>query len=452
MSRPNRLVSLALIAAPWILHAQTSPDVKMILDRLDRLEQENRELANEVHALRAELAASRPAPAEAPESPSETPASLPEQVAIDTQRIDEQAQTKVEASQHFPIRLTGMALFNAFMDSRQSGGTEYPVVATNPGPGEAGATLRQTILGLEFTGPMTIGGGKVSGSVYMDFFSSLPSTTTQVLRLRTGSIQIDWKTRSVMVGVEKPIFNPREPSSLAQVGVSPLTGAGNLWLWIPQARFEQDFRFDSADGLRARFGVVETQQGNSYISNNPLVSVEAARPALEGRFEFYHNFDDERRFEFASGFHSGVTHAMGASIPSNLYSFDWFLNPWRRLEFTGAFFSGQNVASLGAGTRQGILINGLSVAPIHAVGGWGQFTIRAASRLDIHLFAGQQDYRDSDLLAGDVGKNLLYGANFFYHLAPNVIIGPETTQLRTVYLGQRMRINNHYDLALAYLF
>jgi len=451
MSRPNRLVSLALIAAPWILHAQTSPDVKMILDRLDRLERQNRELADEVHALRAELAASRLAQAEAPESASETPASVPEQVAIDTQRIDEQAQTKVEASQHFPIRLTGMALFNAFMDSRQSGGSQYPVVATNPGAGEAGATLRQTILGLEFRGPATIGGGKVSGSVYMDFFPSLTGTT-QVLRLRTGSIRIDWKSRSVMVGIEKPIFNPREPSSLAQVGVSPLTGAGNLWLWIPQARFEQDFRFGPADGLRARFGAVQTQQTNSFISNNPSATAEAARPGLEGRFEIYHNFDDERRFEFASGFHTGITHALGASIPSNLYSFDWFLNPLRRLEFTGAFFSGQNVASLGVGTRQGFIINGLTVRPIHAVGGWGQLTIRAARRLDIHLFAGEQEYRDSDLLAGNIGKNLLFGANFFYHLAPNVIVGPEATELRTLYLGQGTRINNHYDLALAYLF
>ena len=37
-------------------------------------------------------------------------------------------------------------------------------------------------------------------------------------------------------------------------------------------------------------------------------------------------------------------------------------------------------------------------------------------------------------------------------VAPNVLVGLETTQLRTMYIGQGMRINNHYDLALAYLF
>ncbi len=45
-----------------------------------------------------------------------------------------------------------------------------------------------------------------------------------------------------------------------------------------------------------------------------------------------------------------------------------------------------------------------------------------------------------------------YGANLFFRLAPNVLLGPEISQLRTTYIGHGIRINNHYDLALAYLF
>jgi hypothetical protein len=45
---------------PLLLSAQTNPDLSRILERLDRLEQENRTLAGEVKALRAELAAARP--------------------------------------------------------------------------------------------------------------------------------------------------------------------------------------------------------------------------------------------------------------------------------------------------------------------------------------------------------------------------------------------------------
>ncbi len=47
---------------------------------------------------------------------------------------------------------------------------------------------------------------------------------------------------------------------------------------------------------------------------------------------------------------------------------------------------------------------------------------------------------------------LQYGANLFYRIAPNVIFGPEISQLRTLYLANGTRLTNHYDLALGYLF
>ena len=90
----------------------------------------------------------------------------------------------MEASQQFPIRLTGMALFNAFMNSKQNGGSDYPVVAGAHGrrPGRAPPCGRP-IIGLEFRGPRTVLGGKVSGSVYMDFFAG---ATNSAMRIRTG--------------------------------------------------------------------------------------------------------------------------------------------------------------------------------------------------------------------------------------------------------------------------
>ena len=92
------LLSLATLAWPLLLSAQTSPDLARILERLDRLEQENRALAGEVKALRSELAASRegrPPAAAADDSP---PATVEQRLDIQQARIEEQAQTKVEAS------------------------------------------------------------------------------------------------------------------------------------------------------------------------------------------------------------------------------------------------------------------------------------------------------------------------------------------------------------------
>jgi len=89
---------------------------------------------------------------------------------------------------------------------------------------------------------------------------------------------------------------------------------------------------------------------------------------------------------------------------------------------------------------------------VQSKGGWGQLTIHALPRLDFHFFTGQVDDDNHDLGTGSIGKNLLYGGNAYFRLAPNVLVGLEATQLRTMYLGQGVRINNHYDLALAYLF
>ena len=85
-------------------------------------------------------------------------------------------------------------------------------------------------------------------------------------------------------------------------------------------------------------------------------------------------------------------------------------------------------------------------------GGWGQLTLHTLPRLDFHLFTGQVDDANHDLVTGLIGKNLLFGGNAYFRVAPNVLMGLEATQLRTVYVGQGVRINNHYDLALAYLF
>jgi hypothetical protein len=456
------LCCVALWFCPRWVNGQTAPAT--VLERLDRLEQENRNLSEEVRALRAELAGVKAAgpvkpgdalqvpetsvPTGAATSAATSAANQEQQLEIQQRRVDEQSQTKVEASQKFPIRLTGMALFNAFMDSKQNGGVDYPVVAAPTGPGRAGATIRQTIIGLDFEGPGTVWGGKVQGSVYMDLFA--PAPLNSAMRVRTASIELDWKDRSIMMGLEKPIFNPREPSSLAQVGISPLTGAGNLWLWLPQVRAEQTFHFLASTGVRAQIGVVETRELGSYVG---AVAAEANRPGLEGRFNFFHNLDDERRLEFAPGFHVSTTHAGGKAIQSSLYSFDWFFNPWRPVEFTGAFYSGQNVAHLGSGTRQGFGSD--SPGDIYAVdsrGGWGQVTLHALRRLDFHLFTGQVNDSSRMLGTGAIGKNLLFGGNSYFHLAPNVILALEATQVRTVYLGQGTLINNHYDLALAYLF
>ena len=56
----------------------------------------------------------------------------------------------------------------------------------------------------------------------------------------------------------------RNEYSLAQVGLSPLTGSGNLWNWNPQARVEQRFRFGEDSGLREKLQRVARRRAHRY--------------------------------------------------------------------------------------------------------------------------------------------------------------------------------------------
>jgi hypothetical protein len=461
--RINRLAWLLLLGVPRFAGAQTPLDPAAVLDRLDKLERQNAALTEKVKSLESEVATLRGGQGAAPGTPptAEAGAGTPETPHVPTpeerldvvqQRVEEQAQTKVESSQKFPIRITGMALFNSFLNSRGGGGGEYPTAALTTAPEAAGGTLRQSIIGLEFHGPKTLWGGQVQGDVQMDFATS-NNTLAESLRIRTGYIGIDWPNTSIMAGLEKPIFNPREPSSLAQVAISPLTGAGNLWLWVPQFRVEQTLAFNSYTGVHAQLGVVETKEASPYSGSVFTGAIAPDRPGVEGRFELYYKLDENRRLEIAPGFHFSTTHAAGSSIPSQVFSADWFFNPWQAIELTGALFNGHNVAGLGAGVvNEGYAIFGRNSMGIAATGGWGQVTVHAGKRTDLHLFVGRQSYWSRVLDDNDVANNFQFGANVFFRIAPNVLLGPEISQMRTSFFSNIIHITNHYDLALAYLF
>ena len=155
---------LILLLLPLLLPAQERSDFQQILQRLDQLERENRNLADEVHALRAEIAVARPPAASAvvAEAPSVaagapvnvSPVPIEERVSVQEQRTEELSQTKVQAAQRMPVTLTGMVLFNAFLNGSASGGAQDPLVAAlSDSVSGGGASLSQSIIGLRFQGP-----------------------------------------------------------------------------------------------------------------------------------------------------------------------------------------------------------------------------------------------------------------------------------------------------------
>jgi hypothetical protein len=443
MSTSSLLLFIPLI--PAMLMAQDAPDMKSVLERLDRLERQNHELLEELHALRTELKI----PAVSQAEPNAAP--VTEQLQVQNTRIEELQETKVGASQRFPISITGMALFNLFANGR-NGSDQPSIAAQTPGANSTGATFRQSVIGFKYDGGQTILGAHVSGFLNLDLWGGTSSSLNNLVRLATADVQLDWKNQTIAVGQDKPLISPRNPTSLAFVSIAPLAAAGNLWTWAPQARFEQRFSLGENMGVRAQTALYQTQERSQYGAAALQSSLVSTRPSWEGRAEFWRSFANGGRIEIAPGFHTSDTHVLGATVPSRILSVDWLIRPWTPLEITGTYFHGKNVAGLG-GLPDGFSVLGPGVViPVHGNGGWVQVSYRATQRITLNAFSGLQSNRSADLDRGDIGRNQAYGANVITRIAPNVLLGFEALQLRTRYLGLGNRLQDHYDLSLAYLF
>ena len=89
---------------------------------------------------------------------------------------------------------------------------------------------------------------------------------------------------------------------------------------------------------------------------------------------------------------------------------------------------------------------------VRSRGGWAQAAVAVTGRVTVNLFAGIHDDRESDLVRGQNGRNRTGGANVMVRIAPNVVVGLESLQIRSVILGTGERRVNRYDLSLAYIF
>ncbi|MBV9397479.1 MAG: hypothetical protein JO062_05845 [Bryobacterales bacterium] len=466
-----KLISLCVAGAACVVYAQnpggspspardggvqpTTADLQLVLQRLDRLEAQNQELMSEIRALREQLGSSGAAAGAA--QTAEPPPQLRVQEQIETSRnqIAQLDQEKISTDHKLPLTLTGMLLFNGFWTGQNGGGADNPTVARNPSTPPAssgGGMFRQSVVGVKFEGPEIPGGGRITGSAYIDFFGGTGVTLNQLLRLRVASIDANWKTTTLTFALDKPIIAPREPDSLAQVGVSPLTSAGNLWLWQPQVRIEQRVGFGDQAGLRGQFGVYQTSEGGiGTVPSEYAASVAKNRPGYQGRFELWAQPSESSRIEIAPAFHASDSRVGPYSVPSRIFSIDWLIRPFSRIDLTGTYFHGENVGVVG-GLRQGVSFIADVPRPVAASGGWAQLKIRVTPRVTFNFYGGQEDDRNSDLQSGAIAKNQTYAGNIMYRLGSNVLASFETSRTRTTYLNSGTLTFPHYDLGLAYLF
>jgi len=441
------MAALVIYGGARLATAQEPPvpaTMQKILDRLDALENENQALLAEIKSLRAEVKA-QPQEAAADTHSGD----MNDRVAVAENRIAEQAQTKVGSSQRMPITLTGMILF----DSSLIHGTHNPAFQQSDGdygegaPG-GGATLRQSIIGLSFQGPHIAGGGQINGEISMDFASTVNGD--DLFRIRNGEITFDWKSRSVTIGQDKTIIAPLQPTSFAHVAVPALSGAGNLWLWRPQIKYEERHQFSSSTN-----GVF---QGALFLTdetyNNGAVAqsyIESARPALQARLSLSHDWSDRTKWSVGVGAHASESHAAGKSIASRVVSSDILFKPLPWLELSGTLLHGENFANLG-GLPTGVAVNGGNIIPIKGTAGWLQIVLPVTRRLTFDAYTGRQVNVKLGLTPYQIAGTLVYAGNILYRIGPNLILGFEGGHEDVVYANRTLIFANRYDATLAFLF
>src|SRR5713101_933607 len=197
-------------------------------------------------------------------------------------RVEEQRQTKVESGSKFRLKLSGLALFNAFDNSGQVDNLDVPDIAVprlaGYSQGGGGASVRQSIIGLTGFGP-SIFGARTSADLQMGFYGGLPSgytaTSSGIVNLRLARIRFDWENTSVVAGLDYPFFSPNSPSTYMSVAVPGLASAGNLWTWTPTLRVERRFSGALAP-MKVEFGVLDPSTNISYTTNTNLRVPNAA--------------------------------------------------------------------------------------------------------------------------------------------------------------------------------
>jgi hypothetical protein len=434
--------------------------------QLEQSQQEMEQLRQELVGIRKQLISTQSIPATSPGATNsvdaQTTAAAIEDLQERQQTTEAQVkvhdQTKVESSSKYPLRVTGLILFNSFINRGAVDNLDLPEAALNNqtstvGNGSAGATFRQTILGLEGFGPR-IAGARSSATVDMDFFAGLAytsyATSAGTVRMRTATINLDWDHDSLQVGFVSPLISPLSPTSYATVAEPALAGAGNLWTWAPQLRYAHQLHLQSGRRVQLELGLWDPP--NAGYSTNELYRTpspgEASKqPAYESRIS-YGTFSGERRFQIGlSGYYSRQSYPNNEAVDSWAATTDWRAPLGSRFEISGEGYRGRALGGLGGGVYKDILFGtdpqtGLSTyRGLNAIGGWTQFKTHLSESLEANAAVGLDDGFASDFHAIVFppnpsatqlrARNRMVFANLIYRPKTYLIFSPEYRRIWT---------------------
>jgi hypothetical protein len=498
MSLPG---AVALRSFAQVVDNQSSPDQQQVVAIENRLNQLTETLSQtekmldksraEIQALRSQLDALRaqtgaaspsgaaPRPQDEGYGHSQDLDAIREQQDAMQAEIKQHEQTKVETFSKYPLRLSGLILFNAFSNAGVVDDAQLPTIALPRIPGEShgssGATLRQTLLTLDATGPR-IAGARSSAEVSVDFFGGGStnsygySSSAGLLRMRPTWVNLDWNKTTAQAGYTAPLISPLSPTSYATVAVPALTGSGNLWTWSPQLQVEQRIPITEQRTIGLEAGLIDPPSG--YMSDQLDSPVEASRhPGYEGRISYRAGGSWKgvaRPFALGvSGYSANQLYNSATQIHSWAVTGDWQFPIFKWFGLSGEAYRGRSLGGFGGGAYKDIFtgtdaVTGLTrTTGVATAGGWSQLKFIASSTLQANVAFGLDDAFSSNFdgfnLSATSGtplnaRNHSVLGNLIYRPKSYLILSPEYRRIQTWPYNGAPNIANIFTITAGFEF
>ncbi|MCU1312903.1 MAG: hypothetical protein JWM54_660 [Acidobacteriaceae bacterium] len=513
------LLVLVLRASAHTLSAQTtSPDtVPQQIERLTesmaraqaQVEQSQRqldEMRKELTALQGQLA-QRASTAAAPISPGPSPSASPpaegesssaatsaaikqvgERQSMQDSQIAIQEQTKVESESKYPVKVTGLVLFNAFVNTRAVDMPVTPTLAL-PGGGSTGASVRQTVLGFDARGPHLFG-ARSYADLRVDFDGSpqpaIPNAATNYtgyynanttfLRLRTAHAALQWNRTEAYFSLDRPIFSVETPTSLTAVAIPALAWSGNLWTWNPQLGVTQDLGLGASRSLRLQTALIDVGDAplSPIVSNaaatagtvNPSAAEQSRWPGVEARIAVLGSKVNDHSSHFGVGGYFSPHHtALGYNYDAWAGTLDAGLALPAHLQLTGSVYRGLALGGLGGGAYKDFAYrnDGTNAyfRPLDDVGGWIQLKERPTERIEFNAAFGldnafARELRRYAVLGGAMDQNLArnhtYTGNVIYSPSSYLMFSLEYRHLQSIPVIGSAASSNIIGLGAGYKF
>lgn len=370
--------------------------------QMDAYQKQLQEMQKQLSQLQTQLAAEKANPATTSPNPSANASAgnleeIRERQAIQESQIATHEQTKVETESKYPLKVSGLVLFNSYVNTRQVDVSVDPTYAIYGG-GSTGLSLRQTILGLDARGPHLFGATS-HADVRVDFFASGVQSSyaaSGLLRLRTAHAELRWQNTEAFIQQDRSLLVPNAPSSLVAVAQPEFAWSGNLWSWNPQIGVSHQIGLTDSKRLRFQAGLIDVadpQFPGAAPSTATISRTERSRwPGSEARISFASGDVDTGPEFGVSGYFS--PHETGDKARFNAWAgaMDLRLPVSRHFAIMTSAYRGAALGGLGGGGYVDYvdLYEGTAqtARALDDVGGWTQLKSKVGERLELNAGYG----------------------------------------------------------------